>query len=333
MKLNNPVSVFFEITSKCNLECKHCYNNSCSSSFTSLNIVDFKSIIKELNKSEIYTITISGGEPLLHNNFWEMLSFLKKFNFRICINTNGLLLSDKICMKLLEYNVKDIQVSLDGLECIHDYIRGKGTFNKTLLGINSAINCGINVRIGYTINAINYKFIEEFVKFIIERNVQSVALYRFMPTSIRNLDKKLDLNKLMLMEISKNISYIKEKYSTDNFQIYFEPLSFFSFIHDSRFLKHTKCLAGCAQLTLSSNGDIILCPHLRYSVGNYNDNDISFLWSIQNKSRDFLNNIPNECLECKYAIICKGGCKGFSLAYYNNFNKKDPCCFIDIYEK
>ena len=94
-------------------------------------------MVSEFDHNIVTSITISGGEQLLYPRFVDLLRYIsEKTTMKVAVNTNGILLNnDKYIHMLLDNNVKDVQISLDGLEVTHDYIRGEGSFRKTIEAI------------------------------------------------------------------------------------------------------------------------------------------------------------------------------------------------------
>ena len=329
--LGYPVSAFVELTSKCNLRCKHCYNNS-GISISEIDINILKKLIKDLDSKIVTSITISGGEPLLYAEISELLSFIaRETSLKVAVNSNGILLNDEEYIgMLLENNVSDIQISLDGMEMTHDLIRGPGSYCKTIEAIKKCIKKGIRVRIGYTVNAVNYNELEDVCAMVRDLGAVSMAVYRYIPTSTRDNHESLDFDKATLLEASKKVIEIQKKYVRSGFNIYFEKLSFFAFLLDKNYISMTKCLAGQAQLNIDSSLNVSMCAHLHNISGNIKESSIEDIWKKQNSLLEKLKEIPEDCIDCEYANICKGGCKGISFCLNNNYNTKDTCCFKEL---
>ena len=291
-----------------------------------------KSLIVEFDKRGVVAITLSGGEPLLYPHIWELLSFVKdNTRLKVALNTNGMLLNQQHIEMLKERNVTDIQISLDGEEETHEKIRGQKTYQRTIAGIKRCIDNGIRVRVGYTINAVNSRDIASAVSHSVQLGAASIAFYRYVPTSIRDINRELDLVPRQLMEISSQLVNLNKEYSSDEFSIYFEPLSFFSFLIEEKLFDHTKCLAGAGQLNISPLGDVVLCSHYRVNSGNIYSDTIENIWKHQNNiGSQYRDVIPDECADCRYSSRCKGGCKGIALAHYGNADRKDPGCFYHL---
>ena len=130
-----------EVTTHCNIQCLHCFVNGRNDQKLSLSLDVVRDIIKEGYDLEYRRLHITGGEPLLWSELFEVLDLAFYLGFKsILINTNGILLSKNICAKLANYNSAMITVSLDGPEELHNKIRGEGAYKLTMQGIENAVD-------------------------------------------------------------------------------------------------------------------------------------------------------------------------------------------------
>lgn len=128
----NKKVLFLDITSKCNLRCKHCYNNRYfESKEDSFDYTEFLEIIKNYKLERIH---ILGGEPLLSPYLFDIVEYANLKNITVSINTNGTYLDETMFRRLSAYkNIDQITVSLDGgVAADNDIIRGKGTYEKVV---------------------------------------------------------------------------------------------------------------------------------------------------------------------------------------------------------
>jgi len=337
-ELSKPVSFFWEPTNLCNLKCKHCYTYSSPNKELIVNIDDAKKLLKELSDYGIYSLGMGGGEPLKIPFLYEIIEYCKSISMNISISTNGTLIDDKVAKKLFDSGLKIVQVSLDGTKEAHEKIRGKGTFDKAINGIRSLVKNGIGVRIGYTVNAINYKDLMEMIDIAKELGVEVIAAFRYIPSSNYERDE-LNLSPEQLYEVTKILieeekNLIRQRNEkAEKFYINYEKLSFFSFLLEEKHVKEASCTATRGKFDLDPEGNVSVCSHLKKKVGNIKKMSYDDIWKSVKDFKKELDVIPEECIECKYAHSCKGGCKGISYSMYGDTKHKDPACFIKLLEE
>lgn len=128
------------LTHRCNLQCRHCYLGK--SKANDLPLADAVDITRQFSKMGGLRLLISGGEPMLYNALQSYLEQISGLKIRRILFTNG----TKITSENIEWlGVDEIQFSLDGWQKGHDWLRGAGTFEKTLTGINIARQAGIPI--------------------------------------------------------------------------------------------------------------------------------------------------------------------------------------------
>ncbi len=142
-----------EVTTRCNGSCLHCFARSNNSRSSTLPVDLVKEIIVEGYDAGYRHLHITGGEPLLWEGLFETLDYGLGIGFEtIFMNTNGTLITEEISKRLADYSTFfSMSISLDGPEALHDRIRGKGSHQKTMLGIERALNRGIDLTIFTTV--------------------------------------------------------------------------------------------------------------------------------------------------------------------------------------
>jgi radical SAM protein with 4Fe4S-binding SPASM domain len=145
-----------QLTSKCNLRCKHCYLGDVDD--RELSTIQIRSALKEFEEMQGLRVLITGGEPLLHRSFSEINEMLPDFSLRKVLFTNGILLKKEL-LKTLQ--VDEIQVSIDGLENAHDSLRGTGTFRRVLEAAKGALDSGFQVSVATMVHGGNLDDFDE----------------------------------------------------------------------------------------------------------------------------------------------------------------------------
>ena len=140
--MNKYSSVYVELTKKCNLCCKHCYNSSGQNS-AELNMNVMKNIVEQMRYDNVKSIALSGGEPLLYDGIFELLNLCEQYGINTNLITNGTLINDDIALRFSRFERLRIQISLDGVEATHDINRGEGSYKKNIQGIIKLKNADI----------------------------------------------------------------------------------------------------------------------------------------------------------------------------------------------
>jgi MoaA/NifB/PqqE/SkfB family radical SAM enzyme len=157
MKVNTAEDIFpgvrqeqlsIEVTTRCNSSCSHCFARSGISRHSSLPVELVKEILVEGYDAGYRHLHITGGEPLLWEGLFETLDYGFGVGYEtIFMNTNGTLITEDIGRKLAAYGRFSISVSLDGPEGLHDRVRGRGSYGRTMRGIEQALNAGNDLTI------------------------------------------------------------------------------------------------------------------------------------------------------------------------------------------
>lgn len=159
-----------DITKKCNLSCRHCYNRNKyfnGNKENDLSTKELLSIIDILWENKCTHINFLGGEPLLRGDISAIVEYCSQKNIKTSMTTNGIFLDFNKFKELKELGITQIDVSIDGTQEINDYIRGKGSYEKVTNNLNLILNKSDSnmIRISYTLTNYNYK---EFFQFIID---------------------------------------------------------------------------------------------------------------------------------------------------------------------
>ena len=156
--LRPPKTVTVSITNGCNLRCLHCWPQSRPGLIAApVQVAALSGLLADFEPLGLEEIVVAGGEPLTHPDWFEILTWCRgRPNIRsVCLQTNGTLLSEVEVKKLvsLGYPGLSVQVSLDGASAkTHDYVRGKGSFERALSGLKHLVNGGLGkvTRVAFT---------------------------------------------------------------------------------------------------------------------------------------------------------------------------------------
>ncbi len=317
----------WHITHKCNLRCIHCYQEDYKNdlSFNQIKKIffDYLEYVKHNNfKSHI---NITGGEPFLHPDFFNIISLFEKNNISFGILTNGTILDEDLVLRLSLYkNLSFVQISLDGTKKIHDEIRGKGNFEKAVNAIRLLNKYNIQSMVAFTAHKKNIHKLKSLIKFVKKEKVRVFWTDRLIPTNtcedILSTEEFLKMTKLLQKEslkAEKNKNCVTEIRTNRALM----------FLGGTNCIYH--CSAGITLLTILANGDLIPCRRLPIVIGNTLEKSITDLYNESELIKYLKNHeIPEECKKCYKSEKCRGGLKCLSYAVTRKLSQKDINCPI-----
>ncbi|MBQ7164967.1 MAG: radical SAM protein, partial [Clostridia bacterium] len=182
-------AIQWHITDVCDQRCKHCY--IFSEGHPDLVSAEWEELRATLAKIETFCekigrapyIYLTGGDPILHPRFWDLIDLFKERNIRFCIMGNPFHLTGEVCSRLFAAGCVKYQLSLDGLEKTHDLFRKPGSFKTTLEKIDVIKNSGRWCAVMTTVSKVNIAEVPELIDLAYDRGVDVYAVGRYCPTS------------------------------------------------------------------------------------------------------------------------------------------------------
>ena len=277
----NPVSLQFELTHKCNQRCLHCYNQSGMEANlkNDLPVERWKELAREAGELGVFECTISGGEALLlGDSLFEIMDILSEYDIRIRFITNGMLLTQSVLDKLKKYRIKWLQVSIDGSRPeLHDYIRGTDeAFRKAIYAANLAKINGLPLLIAHAVVKSNLNYVEEMIDtaYILGAEAIIVAPFFYAGRAIINKDK-LDLTPEEISDIFSRI-HIKKKEYQKRMNVIFSL--------EEQGILQLKNISANSGLLINPSGDVKIDCLMPFFVGNVLNNSIHEIWESVGKS-------------------------------------------------
>jgi MoaA/NifB/PqqE/SkfB family radical SAM enzyme len=171
-----PLYVAWQITNECNLACLHCIEESGPGKAfkDELDRDGAFRVIDELMANEVPYLSFSGGEPMLHPHFFEMVERVTSRGSQLKIETNGHYLTPENCARLADLEVKAVQVSLDGASsATFGKMRVRGEFDRTVEGIRNLHDAGVAIEVNFSPAAFNIHEAERIVDLAYELGAAS----------------------------------------------------------------------------------------------------------------------------------------------------------------
>ena len=272
-----PLHAEIEITKKCPLKCKHCYNNSGVEKREELTSKEFIKILEELKNAGVIKIAITGGEPTIKKGFTEICKYASRSFLAVAVMSNGYNINQEMVNELVQ--CKDnllFQISIDGNEEHHNKIRGvDDSFKKACNAVKILSENGFKVSISFTCNLENYSDIEYVTKLV--KNLGAVQISYGLTMDIGRASINKMANKVDLVDFYNQIKELKRKYMDSRFYINISEEAAQQVTQSVQ----ANCGLGINQITIRENGDVSPCVCFFYSIGNLKKQKLSEVLSIE----------------------------------------------------
>jgi len=341
----HPVHVVWEITLACNLKCAHCGSRAGKVRTNELTTEECFDVVDQLARLGTREISIIGGEAYLRRDWTDIIARISSHGILPSMQTGGRALSEERIKAAKAAGLRTCGVSVDGLEDLHDEIRGvKGSFRSAMQALELLrkydIPSGCNTQIGSRtmpqLRGILHEIASRGAKgWQIQLTVamgnavdndhllmQPYQLLELMPLLSELYDEAHSLG--VMMQAGNNIGYFgpyEHKWRLGNEETHWSG-----------------CSAGHAVLGIEADGAIKGCPSLptaQFSGGNVRDMTIEDIWTYSREirfSRDRqINELWGRCRDCYYADVCRGGCTWTSTVLFGRPGN-NPYCHYRVAE-
>ena len=327
--------ISWNTTKKCNLYCKHCYRESGPEKMDDeLTTEEGKKLLDQMVKAGMKVIVLSGGEPMIRDDIFEIISYAKSIGMTVLMGSNATLITKEKAEKLKDSGLNAIAISIDSLDPEkHNLFRGSDTaFQKAIEGANNCIDAGIRVQLNCTITKQNLDEIEEIAAFASKLGAASSHMLFLVDTG---RGKNIKDSSIDIKEYKTAINRIIDK--DLELDILVKPTCAPQYKVESllRGIKPQQnttrgCIAGISYCSILPNGDVHICPYAPVKVASIREEAFDYIWEnneIFNKLRDF-KSYKGQCGQCKYINIC-GGCRARAYSNTGDWLEEDPYCLLE----
>ncbi len=349
--------VAWEITRSCNLFCAHCRASADASQYRDeLTTEDCYRLIDQILEVGRPIIILTGGEPLVRKDVFQIAQYTASRGLRVVMGTNGTLITKEVASQMKAIPVSRVGISLDFPAAnLQDDFRGKvGAFDAVMAGIASARQAGVEIQINCTVTKLNVTYLDKLLSLALD--VGAVAFHPFLlvPTG---RGKSLESVELSPQEYERTLNWIYDKQLELGERIFFKPTDaphYLRIVSQRRKTALVKtasssqitgssarhghptnaitrgCLAGTGFCFISHRGKVKGCGYLDVEAGDVRKQSFGQIWSdspLFNRLRD-LSNIKGKCGACEYKRIC-GGCRARAYERTGDYLEAEPYC---IYE-
>ena len=332
-KIHDLNYLFWECTSRCNLNCLHCGSDcSESSSFKDMPLADFLSALDTIeSKSNNFTVVITGGEPLLRHDIELCGREIRKRGMRWGMVSNGYLYDQQRHISLLNAGLGALTISLDGLEDTHSWLRNSmNSFSKADNAINLAASSSrLNFDVVTCVNRRNIYELPSIYEYLDKKEVTAWRLFTIAPVGRAKNNQDLFITDFQFKELmdficlKRKLKSIDIKFSCEGYVGWYELK-----VRDSFFF----CRAGINIGSILIDGAISACPNIdrSFAQGNIYKDNLYEIWQTKFKPfRDRSWTKIGKCADCADYKDCQGN----GLHYWQGDKQNVLICHNELIEK
>lgn len=321
-----PFHMVWLATDACNARCLHCSSNSFRRTADELTTSEVFRLIDELAAAGVVDLAISGGEPLLRKDLFEIIAHARGHGLSVGVGSNGTTLTPAHAVRLRDLGINRYQVSLDGLAASHDALRRwPGLFDKVLRTIALAREAGLRTHICCTINRLNAGELEELSQLVAGLGVQRINWSRFVPTGRGTSD--LDLTEAEWESVLRLCIRLRDRYRGRLEMVTHLAQQILVDPKVADMPGFIGCQAGIGQGCVTANGTVLPCVLLPVPVGNIRERPFGEIWRTSPiiQTLQARRSLKGPCGSCFFKDRC-GGCRAVALAKTGDFLASDERC-------
>ena len=309
--LKAPFYVQFEVTNKCNNKCFFCYNEKAQMRGNELTLNEIKRILREMKERGVFYVNFNGGEPLMRQDFFEIIEYAHSLDFDLHINTNATLIDDYAAKRIARC-IPSICTSIlhsDGNE--HDRETGRvGAFDDVFKGIKALVDNGVGVEVNVCTHKKNYQDIPNIAKLAVNAGCHALCITKYILNNKNNLDFLLDAKSTeelvdILYRAKDEIDGLEFIALTGPVPFCELPVNYYSKLADL----NVPCQFGYGLCRISATGKITPCTISDAIMGDLRETSFEKIWTSPawDKYRN-LCHLPKNCHTCSELSKCRGGC-------------------------
>ena len=317
-------------TNKCNLTCKHCYQDACPDACANeLTTDEARTLIDQIAAAGFKIMIFSGGEPLMRPDIYDLVAYAASKGLRPVFGTNGTLITPEVAGRLKECGACAMGISLDSLDrAKHDSFRGlEGAWDATVAGMRACREVGLPFQIHTTVLDWNEHEVCDITDFAVEHGAIAHYIFFLIPVGrgkyINDTSLKVAANERLLRQImakQAEVSIDVKPTCAPQFTRVAEQLGV-----KTRFERG--CLAGLTYCIVSPEGVVRPCAYMTEEAGNVREQPFDEIWKTSSvferlRTREY----GGSCGTCDFRAGC-GGCRARAAYYHDgDFMAQDDYC-------
>ncbi|VVB72090.1 Coenzyme PQQ synthesis protein E [uncultured archaeon] len=318
--------VAWETTAECNLSCRYCRASaSASPDPDELDTSEALAFIESIAPLQPMFI-LSGGEPLLRPDIFQIARRAVSLGLRVSMASNGTLLTAEAANKIAASGISRVSISLDGASAeLHDQSRGQGSFLRALEGMKN-LRGKIGFQINFTITRKNERDIPEFFALAKDLGAEAVHFFFLVPTGRGLVEDMIspERQEELLMQIDRE----RENWPLE-VQVTCAP-QYARISSPGKGRRSGGCLAGKRFVFISRKGDVYPCGYFPVRAGSIRENNFMDIWTNSRLLQDLREKpLSGKCGRCSFSKTC-GGCRARAYAETGDYLGPDPSCSLAV---
>lgn len=356
-KMPGPV-VIWNLIRRCNLRCKHCYSTSLDIDFKDeLSTEQIKATIDDLKVAHVPVLILSGGEPLLRPDIYEITAYAKEKGFYVALSTNGTLIDETNIAQIKAADYQYVGISIDGLEEFHDeFRRQEGSFKTSMHAIKLCKEAGIKIGMRLCLTKENFNDIPAMLDLMEENQVDKFYLshLNYSGRGKRNAENdamfKMTKDAMELL-YERAWSHITQGIETDfvtgnndadgPFLLHWATEKFGETHPEAienlkqRLINWGGNASGVNVANIDNTGTIHPDTYWwNHPIGNVKNEKFSDVWKntqdpLMLGFRQKPRPVTGRCAQCEYLNICGGNTRTRAFAQSGDAWAEDPGCYLD----
>lgn len=317
----------WNVTKRCNLKCAHCYLGAGKPGKEELSTEEALGVIEQMGQAGTQLLILSGGEPLMRRDVFQLASHAAARGIAVVIGTNGLLMGTSTVQRLKEAGVRGVGISVDSLDASkHDAFRGvPGAWERAVRGLRRCIAAGVPALVQATAFPWNYREIPDLIEFASAEGAAGFTLY-FLVCTGRG-ETLTDLAPEQYEEAQGWVIEGQARYPHLMVRARCAPhIIRLAHQRGSPLVSSAGCLAGTLYGRIGPEGQVTPCPYLPMQVGNVRESSLAQIWADASLLRQLRSpQLTGRCAACQFRRDC-GGCRARAFATTGDLWGEDPYC-------
>jgi radical SAM protein with 4Fe4S-binding SPASM domain len=323
-----PSLISWNLTKMCNLRCPHCYLEAGPKAENELTTGECLGLIEEMRALGTEMLILTGGEPLLRRDIYEIARCASSQGIWVVMGTNGVLITAEVVDRMIECGVRGVAISIDSLEPEkHDHFRGgPNAWKHSVRALDLCREKGLSVVVQTTVMEMNYAEIPAMLAFAREKGAWSFNLYFLVQTGRgqRLNDLSPERTEAMLSDLVGWQDLYRPMLVRSKCAPQFKQIAY---QRGSLGLESGGCMAGTQYCRITPQGDVTPCPYMTIVAGNVREKPLGEIWRsspVLQELRD-PSRLKGRCGRCEFKELC-GGCRCRAHAAHGDPLQEDPAC-------